>query len=76
MPVGSPCRAPDEYYSANSSEQDMSDMNIDASTLKMVWDDTSLGTITSITSFKQFDLHEYTDQDGRLDLYIHEDQTA
>ena len=52
MPVGSPCKAPDEYYSANSSEQDMSDMNIDASTLEMVWNDTSLGTITSITSFK------------------------
>ena len=68
MPVGSPCKAPDEYYSANSSEQDMSDMNIDASTLEMVWNDTSLGTITTITSFKQFDLHEYTDQDGTVEF--------
>lgn len=74
MPVGSPCRAPDEYYSANSSEQDMSDMNIDASTLKMVWDDTSLGTITSITSFKQFDLHEYTDQDGTVEFLASTDR--
>ena len=46
LPVGSPCTAPDDYYSANSSEKDMSDMNTDASTLEMVWSDTSLGTIT------------------------------
>ena len=74
MPVGTPCKAPDEYYSANSSEPDMSDMNIDASTLKMVWDDTSLGTITSITSFKQFDLHEYTDQDGTVEFLASTDR--
>ena len=74
MPVGSPCKAPDEYYSANSSEQDMSDMNIDASTLEMVWNDTSLGTITSITSFKQFDLHEYTDQDGTVEFLASTDR--
>ena len=66
MPVGSPCTAPDDYYSANSSDQDMSDMNIDSTTLEMVWNDTSFGTVTSITSFKQFDLHEYTDQDGTV----------
>jgi iron complex outermembrane receptor protein len=74
MPVGSPCKAPDEYYSANSSEQDMSDMNIDASTLEMVWNDTSLGTITTITSFKQFDLHEYTDQDGTVEFLASTDR--
>ena len=74
MPVGSPCKAPDEYYSANSSEQDMSDMNIDAPTLEMVWNDTSLGTITSITSFKQFDLHEYTDQDGTVEFLASTDR--
>jgi iron complex outermembrane receptor protein len=74
MPVGTPCKAPDEYYSANSSEPDMSDMNIDASTLEMVWDDTSLGTITSITSFKQFDLHEYTDQDGTVEFLASTDR--
>jgi iron complex outermembrane receptor protein len=74
MPVGTPCKAPDEYYSANSSEPDMSDMNIDASTLEMIWDDTSLGTITSITSFKQFDLHEYTDQDGTVEFLASTDR--
>ncbi len=66
MPVGSPCTAPDDYYSANSSDQDMSDMNIDSTTLEMVWNETSFGKVTSITSFKQFDLHEYTDQDGTV----------
>ena len=74
LPVGSPCTAPDEYYSANSSEKDMSDMNTDASTLEMVWSDTSLGTITSITSFKQFDLHEYTDQDGTVEFLASTDR--
>ncbi|MDB9926087.1 TonB-dependent receptor [Hyphomicrobiales bacterium] len=74
LPVGSPCTAPDDYYSANSSEKDMSDMNTDASTLEMVWSDTSLGTITSITSFKQFDLHEYTDQDGTVEFLASTDR--
>ena len=66
MPEGTPCKARDTYYSANSSEKDMSDMNVDSSTLEMVWNDTSFGTITSITSYKKFDLHEYTDQDGTV----------
>jgi iron complex outermembrane receptor protein len=74
LPVGSPCSAPDDYYSANSSEQDMSDMNIDSTTLEMVWNDTSFGTVTSITSFKQFDLHEYTDQDGTVEFLASTDR--
>ena len=66
LPAGTPCKARDPYQSANSSDPNMSDMNIDATTLTMVWENTRFGTITSISSFKQFDLHEYTDQDGTV----------
>lgn len=63
VPAGQPCNAPDDYLAAHHGVPDMMDMNTYALTLNMTWD-TSLGEITSITGYKEFDLNEFTDQDG------------
>ena len=61
-PAGSRCRAPDKYLSANASVPDISDMDTYAATLSMNWDTDHI-EFTSITGFKQFELHDFTDQD-------------
>ncbi len=58
------CHAPRKYLSANSSEPDLSDMNTYRATLTMNLRETAIGDITSITAYKDFNLLEYTDQDG------------
>ncbi len=61
---GQPCKAPDKYYSANDSVPDLSRMDTFFTTLTMNLSDTAIGDITSITGYKHFKLHEFTDQDG------------
>ena len=56
------CKAPDKYLSAISDEPGVSDMDTYSATLQMSWD-TELGEITSITGFKDFELHDVNDQD-------------
>jgi len=56
------CKAPDKYYSAQSDEKGVSDMDTYSATLQMTWQ-TDLGEITSITGFKDFELHDINDQD-------------
>lgn len=63
-PAGSVCEAPDDYYSANNSVEDRSDMNSYRATLNMKFFNTGFGDITAITGYKKFDLFEFTDQDG------------
>ena len=61
---GLPCRATkDSYFSANNSTSNISNMDAYSGTLTANWD-TSIGTITSITGYKRFELDENTDQDG------------
>lgn len=57
------CSAPDKYYSANGSVQDVSDQDIYSWTLTANWD-LDWGKLVSITGFKEFELYEETDQDG------------
>lgn len=59
-----PCKAPNKYYGANDSVDDVSDMDTYFVNLTMNWQDTPLGDITSITGYKYFRLFEETDQDG------------
>ncbi|WP_299309037.1 TonB-dependent receptor [uncultured Croceicoccus sp.] len=61
---GGQCFAPDEYFSANNSVPDISDMDTYSGTLTMNLFDTGIGDITAITGYKQFTLTEFTDQDG------------
>lgn len=56
------CKAPDKYLSAMSDGNGVSDMDTYAATLRMNWE-TELGEITSITGFKDFELHDLNDQD-------------
>jgi iron complex outermembrane receptor protein len=65
LPAGSRCTAPSKYLAANDSTDDVSDMDTYSATLTMNWD-SSIGTITSITGFKHFELYELTDQDGTV----------
>jgi iron complex outermembrane receptor protein len=62
--VNQPCDAPDDYDSANSSVPDQSDRDTYSATLTMNWYDTGIGDVVSITGYKEFELEEYTDQDG------------
>jgi len=62
--AGVPCRAPDNYVSANNSTRDVSNMDTDIATLTANWRDTKLGDVTAITGYKKFKLFEETDQDG------------
>ncbi|NHN39209.1 TonB-dependent receptor [Pseudomaricurvus alcaniphilus] len=57
------CKAPDKYLSANSSVQDVSDMDTYSTTLTMNWD-LDWGQLVAITGYKDFELYEETDQDG------------
>ena len=56
------CEAPDKYLSANSDINGVSDMDTHAATLHMSWE-TGFGDVTSITGFKDFELHDLNDQD-------------
>jgi iron complex outermembrane receptor protein len=59
---GERCKAPSKYLSANSSVPDVSDMDTYSATLLMNWS-TDIGEFTSITGFKDFELHDFHDQD-------------
>ncbi len=61
--LNQPCRAPDEYFSANNSVADKDKFQIYATTLTMNWK-SPIGDITSITGYKRFNEDNYTDQDG------------
>ncbi len=69
LPAGSPCRAPDKYFSANDGGglglvKDQSDMDTYRGVATMNIRETAVGDITSITAYKNFKLFEFTDQDG------------
>lgn len=69
LPQGSRCVAPDTYFSAQdggilNDTRDQSDMNNYRAGLDMKLTDTALGDLTSITAYREFDLFEFTDQDG------------
>ncbi|MGD9713043.1 MAG: TonB-dependent receptor, partial [Thermomicrobiales bacterium] len=69
LPAGSRCEAPDKYLSARDGgplgdTPDQSDMNNYRGSLQLALEDTGVGDITSITGYRQFDLFEFTDQDG------------
>ncbi|GAD50037.1 putative TonB-dependent receptor [Caenibius tardaugens NBRC 16725] len=72
-----PCKAPNKYYSANSSVPDIGNMDTYRATLTIDWDNTGIGDLTAITGYKHFDLLEYTDNDAtanpafQLDTYRH-----
>jgi iron complex outermembrane receptor protein len=59
-----PCKAPKKYFGANAQVPDESNMDTYFANLTMNWRDTPIGDITSITGYKEFQLVEYTDQDG------------
>jgi len=56
------CKAPDKYLSAISDISGVSDMDTYSATLQMSWE-TDLGEMTTITGFKDFNLHDVNDQD-------------
>lgn len=69
LPAGSRCNAPDKYLSARDGgplgdTPDQSDMNNYRVSLELALSDTAIGDITSISGYRQFDLFEFTDQDG------------
>jgi iron complex outermembrane recepter protein len=69
LPVGSRCKAPDKYLSANDGGalglvKDQSDMDTYRGTATINARNTGIGDITSITGYKTFKLFEFTDQDG------------
>ena len=67
---GKRCRAPNgTYWSDNGQVPDLSDFESKAPTLTMNWQ-TDFGDITSITGYKDYTLHEYSDQDySPVDLH-------
>lgn len=69
LPAGTRCEAPDRYFSARdggplNDTPDQSDMDNYRVILDMTLSDTAIGDVTSITAYREFDLFEYTDQDG------------
>ncbi len=69
LPAGSPCNAPDKYFSAqdggvNGDLPDLSNMDTYRGNLTMKLSNSPIGDITSITGYKHFKLFEFTDQDG------------
>jgi iron complex outermembrane recepter protein len=69
LPAGSRCRAPKKYFSANDGGArgeilDQSDMDTYRASLTSNFRNTAIGDITSITSYRDFNLFEFTDQDG------------
>ena len=66
---GERCKAPNKYWSGNGQVPDVSNFTSKAPTLTMNWT-TDWGGITSITGYKDFKLHEYSDQDySPVDLH-------
>ena len=60
---GERCKAPSKYFSARGTEiPDTSDLDSYSGTLIMNWE-TGIGSITSITGYKDWKLREFTDQD-------------
>jgi iron complex outermembrane recepter protein len=69
LPAGTRCKAPKKFLSANDGGalglvKDQSDMDTYRVSLVSNFRNTAIGDITSITSYKQFKLFEFTDQDG------------
>ncbi|WP_245647550.1 TonB-dependent receptor [Novosphingobium lentum] len=69
VPAGSSCRAPSQYFSALdggalNDTPDISNMNNYRGALTMSLKNTPLGDLTSITGYRNFNLREFTDQDG------------
>lgn len=64
LPAGSRCEAPDEYLSALDGVPDQSDMDNYQGTITINWANSGIGDITAITGYRQFELFEFTDQDG------------
>lgn len=62
-PLTSSCRAPSKYF-AGSDVQDRNDMDTYRATLTANWYGSRIGDVVSITGFKKFDIHEFTDNDG------------
>jgi iron complex outermembrane receptor protein len=64
------CKAPNHYYSANGSVQDISNLDTYSGTLTMNLHNTPIGDITSITGYKHIHLVEQTDQDGTPEFLL------
>ncbi|MEA3299661.1 MAG: TonB-dependent receptor [Pseudomonadota bacterium] len=62
-PLTTSCSAPDDYY-AGSTVPDRNDMDTYRATLTANWYNTGIGDVVSITGYKKFDIHEFTDNDG------------
>ena len=62
-PLTASCDAPSKYY-AGSTVKDQNDMDTYRLTLTANWFNTAVGDVVSITGFKKFDLHNFTDNDG------------
>ena len=66
---GQRCKAPSKYWSGNAQVPDVSNFTSKAPTLTMNWS-MDWGDVTSITGYKDFRLHEYSDQDyAPVDLH-------
>lgn len=60
---GERCKAPKQYLGARGAETpDIADLDSYTATLIINWD-TAIGKLTSTTSYKDWSLHEFTDQD-------------
>jgi len=69
---GQRCKAPNKYFTAIGPDTpDVSDMDVYALTLKVTWD-SPIGEIQSVTAYKDFRLHEFSDQDY---THLHGDST-
>lgn len=66
---GQRCKAPSKYWSGNAQVPDVSNFTSKAPTLTINWS-MDWGDVTSITGYKDFRLHEYSDQDyAPVDLH-------
>ncbi|MES2301443.1 MAG: TonB-dependent receptor, partial [Pseudomonadota bacterium] len=65
-----PCQAPDKYFSGHDNVPNRSDMDTYRATLTVNINDTAIGDITSISGYKKFVIHEYSDVDAVPGLYI------
>lgn len=72
LPAGTRCKAPDKYFTGIGPDTpDLSDMDVYALTLQVNWD-SPIGEISSVTAYKDFRLHEFSDQDY---THLHGDST-
>ncbi len=62
--AGSPCVAPDKFFSGNNEVPDTSNIDTYFGIATIELANTAIGDITSITGYKEFTQFEYTDQDG------------